>query len=67
MIKLKDIIETLHDNTRVMIFSDRDEEHIIFGGYREDMSGLFKGLYENDEVIQLRTIFKDLWIKIKEV
>lgn len=67
MIKLEDFIEALSENTKIMIFSDRDIEQILFSGFKEDMSSLFKGLYGKDEVIMIRTIFKDLWIKIKEV
>ena len=49
-----------------MIYSDKDENHIIFGGFKED---LYKELlleYGNYEVKEIRTIFKDLWIKIGE-
>ncbi len=67
MIKLEDFINALSENTRIMIFSDRDVDQILFGGFKEDMSSLFLGLYGKDEVIMIRTIFKDLWIKIKEV
>lgn len=67
MIKLEDFINALSENTRIMIFSDRDVDQILFGGFKEDMSSLFLGLYGKDEVVLIRTIFKDLWIKIKEV
>lgn len=67
MIKLEDFINALSENTRIMIFSDRDTDQILFGGFKEDMSSLFLGLYGKDEVVLIRTIFKDLWIKIKEV
>lgn len=67
MIKLEDFINALSENTRIMIFSDRDVDQILFGGFKEDMSSLFLGLYGKDEVVMIRTIFKDLWIKIKEV
>ena len=67
MIKLEDFINALSENTRIMIFSDRDVDQILFSGFKEDMSSLFLGLYGKDEVVMIRTIFKDLWIKIKEV
>ena len=67
MIKLEDFINALSENTRIMIFSERDVDQILFGGFKEDMSSLFLGLYGKDEVVLIRTIFKDLWIKIKEV
>ena len=67
MIKLEDFINAVSENTRIMIFSDRDVDQILFGGFKEDMSSLFLGLYGKDEVVLIRTIFKDLWIKIKEV
>lgn len=66
MIKLEDFINAVSENTRIMIFSDRDVDQILFGGFKEDMSSLFLGLYGKDEVVLIRTIFKDLWIKIKE-
>ncbi len=66
MFTLNDLLNVMYFNCKFMIYSDKDENHIIFGGFKED---LYKELlleYGNYEVKEIRTIFKDLWIKIGE-
>lgn len=66
MITLKMLLEVINENTKFMIFSDKDENHIIFGGFKEDIYKEVIIAYGDYKVKELRTIFRDLWIKIGE-
>lgn len=67
MLKLNDLVDTIHENTRFMIFREVDESNTFFTGYKEDMSGLMKALCEDYEVIYIRITFNVLFIKVKEI
>lgn len=67
MLRLIDLLNKIHDKTRIMLFKDTDVNETMYSGYMEDMSGLMKALCEGYQVIYVRITFNVLFIYIKEI
>ncbi len=67
MLRLIDLLNKIHDKTRIMLFKDDDKSNTFFTGYMEDMSGLMKAICEDYQVVYVRITFNVLFIYIKEI
>lgn len=67
MLRLIDLLDKIHDKTRIMLFKDDDKSNTFFTGYMEDMSGLMKAICEDYQVVYVRITFNVLFIYIRDI